>query len=79
MNNPNFKEEEWMEGIKLSAQLLTHKAEGERLKEELDIVREDFNELKEEFNELMLKTESKDSEIIRLKRNQLDLERDYER
>jgi hypothetical protein len=68
-----------MEGIKLSAQLLTQKAETDRLKEELEIVREDYNELKEEYNELLVRNESKDSEMVKLKRNQMELEKEYER
>jgi hypothetical protein len=39
------------------------------------VVREDYNELKDEYNELLLKNDSKDSEMVKLKKNQLDLER----
>ena len=67
-------EQDWQENMKLEAQLLTHDAEVHRLKEELEKTKDAFNNAKDDLKKAMTEQEERQTEILKLKRQIVEIE-----
>lgn len=75
---PHPADIDWQESLKREAEFLSLSAEHQRLKEEAELLGEELAEAREEARRMERAAEERASEVLRLKKYQVELQTNYE-